>query len=88
MISRLSDFRKKEVINITDGKRLGFVDDIEIDIDTSSVDSIVIPGPWRFFRFWGRESEYIIPWERIKKIGQDIVLVEMDERFIRKYFEK
>lgn len=88
MISRVSDFRRKEVINITDGKRLGFVDDIEINADAGTIDSIVIPGPWRFFRLWGRDTEYIVPWERIKKIGEDIILVEMDDRFIRKYFEK
>lgn len=87
MISRASEFRRKEVINITDGKRLGFADDIELNLESGSIDSLVIPGPWKVW-FFGRDSEYIIPWQNIKKIGEDIILVEMDERFIKKYFEK
>ena len=36
-------------------------------------------GPGRFCCFWGRESEYIIPWNCICQIGDDIILVEIQE---------
>ena len=48
MISRASEFRRKEVINITDGKRLGFADDIELNLESGSIDSLVIPGPGKY----------------------------------------
>jgi YlmC/YmxH family sporulation protein len=86
-MNRSSDFRNKEVINISDGKRLGFVHDVEINLEDGRIEAIVIPGGGRLFGLIGKDSEFVIPWERIKKIGEDIILVEMDERFIRKYFD-
>lgn len=84
---RTADLKQKEVINIADGRRLGFVCDVEIDLENGRIDAIVIPGGGRLFGIIGKDSEFIIPWERIKKIGEDIILVDMDERFIRKYFD-
>lgn len=81
-MNRTSDFKQKEVININDGKRLGFVCDVEIDLKSGRLQSIVIPGGNRLLGILGKDSEYIIPWERIKKIGEDIILVEIDERLV------
>ena len=63
-------------------KDLVFVCDVEIDLKSGRLESIVIPGGNRLFGILGKDSEYIIPWERIKKIGEDIILVEIDERLI------
>lgn len=87
LMNRSSDFRNKEVINISDGRRLGFVSDVEINLEDGRIEAIVIPGAGRLFGLIGKDSEFVIPWDRIKKIGEDIILVEMDERFIRKYFD-
>lgn len=86
-MNRSSDFRQKEVINISDGKRLGFVSDVEINLEEGKIEAIVVPSGGRLFGLLGKDSEFVIPWDRIKKIGEDIILVEMDERFIRKYFD-
>jgi len=86
-LKRSSELRQKEVINISDGKRLGFVCDVEIDFENGRIESIIIPGSGRLFGLLGKDNEFVIPWERIKKIGEDIILVDMDERFIRKYFD-
>jgi YlmC/YmxH family sporulation protein len=72
------DLRQKEVINALDGLRYGFVSDLEIDEAEGQVQSLVVPGPGRVFGVFGREQEYRIPWEKIKKIGDDIILVECD----------
>lgn len=73
---RVADLQKKEVINITDGKRLGFVYDVEIDLETGRIGSIIIPGGYRFFGLFGKGEEYVVTFEQIKKIGDDIILVE------------
>lgn len=86
-MNRASDFRQKEVINVSDGKRLGFVSDIELDLDTGRIEAIVLPGVGRLFGLLGKENEFIIPWERVSKIGEDIILVDLDDRFMRKYFD-
>jgi YlmC/YmxH family sporulation protein len=86
-MNRTADLKQKEVINISDGRRLGFVSDVEFDLENGKIDAIVIPGGGRFFGIIGKDNEVVIPWERINKIGEDIILVEMDDRFIRKYYE-
>lgn len=86
-MNRSSDLKQKEVINISDGKRLGFVCDVEINLEDGKIEAIIIPAGGRLFGFMGKDSEFLIPWERIKKIGEDIILVDMDERFMRKYFD-
>jgi YlmC/YmxH family sporulation protein len=86
-MNRSSDFRQKEVINMSDGKRLGFVSDVEIDLEEGRIDAIVLPGVGKLFGLLGKENEFVIPWDKIRKIGEDIILVDLDERFMRKYFD-
>lgn len=57
-------------------KSLGCPIDVEFDCKTSRLTALIVPGPGRFCSFFGRESEYIIPWECICQIGEDIILVK------------
>ena len=75
---RLAELRCREVINLCDGCRLGYVGDLEVDILCGRVVALVVPGRARFFGLFGREDDYIIPWERIEKIGADIILVRFE----------
>ncbi len=74
-INRASDFRHKEVIDISTGNRLGFMTDIDVDLEEGRVNAIVIPGKRRFFGILPPEEDIVIEWRRIKKIGDDIILV-------------
>ena len=73
---KTSDLKVKEVININDGKRLGAITDIEIDIESGRLTAIVVPGPGKFLGFFGRNEDIVIPWDEINKIGADVILVE------------
>ena len=73
---RIQDLRRKEVINICDGCRLGFVADVDIRIPEGQVVAIVVYGPCRFFGLFGRGEEFYIPWECIQRIGDDIILID------------
>lgn len=84
MLERLSDIRCKEVINILDGCRLGYAEDFEIDLQDSRLVALLVPGPCRFFGLFGRDSDYVIPWSAIKKIGGDIILVEVSAEKVRR----
>jgi YlmC/YmxH family sporulation protein len=75
---RFFDMRQKEVINIKDGCRMGFVSDVELDKVTGGVKQIIIPGPARILGVFGREQEYRVDWAAVKQIGDDIILVECD----------
>ncbi len=76
MRCRMTDLRYKEVINIIDGSRYGYVGDAEIDLVSGRVCSLIVPGPARLFGLLGRGEEYVFPWDSIKRIGEDTVLVE------------
>lgn len=71
------DFKHKEVINITDGKRLGFVQDVNADLETGMITSIIVPGSTRLISFFSSSNDIVIPWQNIKCIGDDIILVEI-----------
>lgn len=71
--------KNKEVINIVDGKSLGYVGDIEVDLAGGAIAGIVIPGERGMFRFFSRpENDLVIPWSHVRTIGDDVVLVELE----------
>lgn len=76
MQCRICDLRRKEVINICDGCRLGFVEDVDVRVPEGQVAAVVVYGPCRFFGLFGRGEEYYVPWECIQRIGDDIILVD------------
>lgn len=71
------DFKHKEVINITNGKRLGFVQDVTADLETGVITSIIVPGSTRLLNMFSNNEDIVIPWQNIKCIGDDIILVEI-----------
>ena len=77
---RVSELKRMEVINICDGKRLGFVGDIEFDKCTGKIECLIVPGPGCICGFLGREKEFIIPFDDICQFGDDFFLVEIKEK--------
>ena len=77
---RLCELKQKEVINICDCLRLGYVGDVDFDACTGRILALIVPGPGCLWGFLGRESEYVIPWRDIQQIGDDIILVELHEK--------
>lgn len=75
---RISDLRMRDVVNIEDGRRLGVIRDIELDVVEGKVRSIILPGTPRFLGLLGRRDDLVIPWEKIKKIGIDVILVDLE----------
>ena len=71
-------FREKEVINICDGRRLGFVCDVEIEMPAGKICTLIIPAENCKWNPFGRSRAYYVPWRCIKRIGDDIILVEAD----------
>lgn len=73
---KASDFRQKEVINIYDGKRLGYVTDVDIDLEKGLLNAIIIPGSGKILGLFGGEADIVIPYHDIKIIGDDLILVD------------
>lgn len=75
-MSRYAELRNKEVINISDGCRMGYVCDVEFDLETGKVEALIVPRKTGFLGVFTRHDEYVISWKNIKKIGDDIIFVE------------
>lgn len=78
---RICDLQYKEVINISNGNRLGYVSDIEFDIHSGKIVSFIVPGPKRLWGLAPGEADYIFPWESIVRMGDDTILISSDTNY-------
>ena len=76
MSMRFTELQCKEVICVADGRRLGFVSDVRVEVPDGQVCAIIVPGPCRFLGMVGRNDDFVIPWGCIRRIGPDIILVD------------
>lgn len=74
----INELKAKEIINVRSGARLGCLADIELDLETGRLVSIVVPGAYRLMGFLGREDDMVIKWEDIKKIGDDVIIIDAE----------
>ncbi len=77
---KASDLTEKDVVSITDGKKIGMITDLEVDLEKGKINAIIIPGGGRLMGLFGKELEYEISWNQIKKIGEDVILIEIRDR--------
>ena len=76
MSIKFSNLQCKEVICVSDGRRLGYISDIQIEVPEGNITAILVPGPCKFGGILGPHDDFCIPWHCICKIGPDIVLVD------------
>ena len=80
---RLTQLQCKEVICVSNGQRLGFIEDVEVEIPEGTIRAILVPGGGKVLGLLGRKEDLRIPWHCIRRIGPDIVLVEADAEACR-----
>ena len=78
MVKR-SDLKEKDIINIKNGCRMGLISDIDINLEDGVIETVIIPGNSNVFSFIRKNNDIIIPWSYIKKIGDDVILVDMPD---------
>jgi YlmC/YmxH family sporulation protein len=84
---RISEFQVKDVVNISDGRKLGNIGDIDINLKSGKIEAIIIIGSGRVLGLFGKEEEVIIPWKNILKIGEDVILVRYKDVAEIQYIE-
>ncbi len=81
---RASDLATRDVVNTVDGRRLGNIVDVELDLANGKIVAVIVPGQPKMLGVFGRSDDYVVPWENIRKIGEDVILVEISERYLRR----
>lgn len=75
---KISDLGLRDIVNLVDGAKLGPVKDLHIDLETGKVLALVLSGNKKYFGLMSAGRDVVVPWENIKKIGVDTVLVEVE----------
>lgn len=77
---KLSKMGGKEILNINNGSRLGIIgnSDLLIDEKTGKILSLLVPDNGGQFIMFGDRSEVEIPWNSIEKIGNDIIIIDLE----------
>ena len=83
---RFSEFSGKEIIDLDNGERMGMLgqSDLVIHPESGQIESIVLSSS----SFWGlgrKKQDVIIPWNSIRKIGPEMIIVELRERGSTQY---
>lgn len=82
---RLNELIGKEIVNIYDGMRMGTVGDSDMVIDEESgqIVSIILPNRGNALNFWTDRQKLVIPWDAVKKIGREVIVVDLDQTHMR-----
>lgn len=76
-MARGIDFKQKEVVSLSEGKILGFVVDVQANFENGEINSIIVAKTGKLFGNVMGKNNITIPWKKIKKIGEDVILVEI-----------
>ncbi|MBB6216531.1 YlmC/YmxH family sporulation protein [Anaerosolibacter carboniphilus] len=78
---KLSKLGGKEIVNLTDGGRLGIVaeSDLLIDERNGKIRSLLVPDFRNQLSLFSDRGYIEIPWNCVKKIGNDMIIIELEE---------
>ncbi|KAB3536954.1 YlmC/YmxH family sporulation protein [Alkaliphilus pronyensis] len=85
---RFSEIGGKEIVNLCNGSRLGVIGDSDMLIDekTGKILALLVPNERSMFNFLSNGTLLEIPWEAIKKIGNDMIIIEVEDEEKKKIF--
>lgn len=77
---KLSELQMKEIIVIEDGRRLGHIHDLEIDVDSGYITSLILLEQNKKGGFFAKGTETSVKWSQITTIGTDVILIRGTEQ--------
>lgn len=84
---KATQLETKDIVNLTDGAKLGPVKDLHIDLETGKVVALVLQAPRKYLGLMRSGRDMVIPWDLVKKFGLDTVLVEL-QPMDRSYYQE
>ncbi|TDA65731.1 MAG: YlmC/YmxH family sporulation protein [Clostridia bacterium] len=74
---RIADLKARDVVNVSDGRRLGLIKDVDLDLEDGRIKAIILPGNQRLLGLLGRNEDVVVPWDQVRKLGVDVILVDL-----------
>lgn len=74
---RIADLKTRDVVNVSDGRRLGLIKDVDLDLEEGRIKALILPGNQRLLGFLGRNDDVVVSWDQVKKLGVDVILVDL-----------
>ncbi len=74
---KLSDLQRKDIVNLNNGKKIGRIIDVEIDANNGSMVNLIVEKGKYFRNMFNSESEVLIRFDQIKKMGEDVILIDL-----------
>ena len=79
MSAKISDLQERQIVNIADGKCLGNIKDIELNVLDGTIQALVLPNTGGFWSMLQNQGDLLIPWQKVIRLGVDVVLIDMPE---------
>ena len=79
MTANSMHLQERQVINIADGKCLGSLKDIELNLWTGCIESLILPALNSFWHRLQNSGELVISWDKVVRIGVDVILIDAPE---------
>ena len=86
-MGRLSSLKKKCVIDVTDGRCIGYICDADVDLEDGRIKGLMVRVHSSYWQRGGKKKEVIIPYDRVVKAGGDVVLVRAEMQNILRFLE-
>lgn len=74
---RLSELQNKNLVNVSNGKNIGNIIDVNIDYQSGNIKSFIIESKGSILTFLNKDNDMEVKWNDIQKIGEDVILVNM-----------
>lgn len=75
----LTELQTKDIINVENGQKIGYINDLEIDVTVGVVLALVVTTRSKMFGLFGQDEELLIRWSNIDRIGEDVILVRLPQ---------
>ncbi len=86
-MGRLSGLKKKTVINVLDGRKIGYICDADVDLEDGSIKGLMVRVSPSYWHTSVKCREVIIPFDRVVRAGGDVVLVRAEMQNILRFLE-
>lgn len=74
---RLSELQNKNLVNVSNGKNIGNIIDVNIDYESGNIKSFIIESKGSILTFLNKDNDMEVKWQDIERIGEDVILVNI-----------